>query len=219
MHRASSGAPGHRRVVGEPARCARWRPPRQAFGARPLVVVDGRRHDRVAARAGVAAGTPRRVLGGEDRPRRLDPCGCHGCSGRRPVHVARRPASRGRDPRLGPRFSFRGTAAVGRSALYQCYRLYPRWSGDACKILKRKGLLLLELRDPTLYPTIGWCRECVSACRLAFAPAGLTLFSRSDPVCLLSCARARSRPLRGAGRASEAPRGPLVGTGVARRRR
>ena len=95
----------------------------------------------------------------------------------------------------------------------------PRWGGDACKILKRKGLLLLELRDPTLYPTIGWCRECVSACRLAFAPAGLSLFSRSDPVCLLSCARARSRPLRGAGRASEAPRGPLVGTGVARRRR
>ena len=98
-------------------------------------------------------------------------------------------------------------------------RTGPRWSGDARKILKRKGLLLLELCDPTLYPTIGWCRECVSACRLAFAPAGLSLFSRSDPVCLLSCARARSRPLRGAGRASEAPRGPLVGTGVARRRR
>ena len=52
------------------------------------------------------------------------------------------------------------------------FRVHPRWSGNACKILKRKGLLSLELRDPTPDPTIGWCRECGSACRLAFVPAG-----------------------------------------------
>ena len=34
-----------------------WRPPRQAFGARPVVVVEGWRHNHVAARAGVPAAT------------------------------------------------------------------------------------------------------------------------------------------------------------------
>ena len=92
-------------------------------------------------------------------------------------------------------------------------------SGDVCKILKNRDLRWLEPGDPTRDPTIDWCR-------IAFPPAVWPsrqrewgLFSGSTPVGLLSCARARSRPSRGVGRACEAWRGPLVGTGAARRRR
>ena len=103
MHRTSIDAPGHHRLVGEAARWARRYPTPQAVRPRPLVVVDAQHHDHVAARAGVSVDAPRRPLGGEDRPWRLDRRTRHGYSGWRPVDIAPRPASGGRHTRLGAR--------------------------------------------------------------------------------------------------------------------
>ena len=103
MHRTSLDGPGHHRLVGEAARWARRDPTPQAVRPRPLGVVAGRHHNRVAARAGGSVDAPRRPLGGEDGPRRLDGRARHGYSGWRPVDIGRRPVSGRRDTRLGAR--------------------------------------------------------------------------------------------------------------------